>query len=441
MLFSVCVCLCLNIVVSADTAVAQTPQIDAKTAPFEHYAGVYESNSNGFWSVAIFDPGDGQNRFLFTDFVTGSIRVLAPAENDIFTAGSSFLIASPVESRFTFQRNGGNEATSVVCQKDGVPDEIGTKVNCRREAVTFRNGSVTLSGTLVSPSLGEQHSAVVFLHGSGALNRWSFGPFPDFFLSRGFAVLVYDKRGTGTSKGDLESSTLDDLAADGRAAIRFLKDQKGINPREIGLCGSSQGGFLAAAVASANPDVAFIVNLYGMYVPAWQQELYRTEAEMRANGFSAAEINEALAFTNEEFSVARTGRGWDDFAKTIQQSKEKKWWRYVTKGGSSLKELQHSWNTLYSYDPSRALEKVTCPVLALFGELDTSTPAAQTIANMQRALTTATNTDFTHHSFPKAGHGLLEAGNGTGSEIEKATRFAPGVFESMTTWLRQHHFI
>jgi len=435
------VCLYLNIAAVTQTTVAGPLQIDAKTAPFERYAGVYESNSKGFLSLAIFDPGDGQNRFLFTDFDTGVIRVLAATENDVFTAGPSFLIASPVESRLTFHRKGSDEATSVVCHRDGVPDQIGTKVNCRREAVTFRNGSVTLSGTLVSPAVGAQHSAVVFLHGSGALNRWSFGPFPDFFLSRGFAVLVYDKRGTGTSKGDLESSTLDDLAADGRAAIRFLKDQKGINPRQIGLCGSSQGGFLAAAVASANPDVAFIVNLYGMYVPAWQQELYRTEAEMRANGLSEAEITEALAFTNEEFTVAKTGRGWDDLAKTIQQSKEKKWWEYVTKGGSSLKELQHSWRTLYSYDPSLALEKVACPVLALFGELDTSTPVTQTIANMQRALTTATNTDFTHHSFPKAGHGLLEAGNGTGSEIAKATRFAPGVFESMTTWLRQHHLM
>ncbi len=435
------ICLYLNVAASAHTAVAQPPQSDAKTAPFEHYAGVYESNSKGFLSMAIFDPGDGQNRFLFTDFDTGSIRVLAPAENDVFTAGPSFLLPSPVESRLTFQRNGSDEATSVVCHRDGVPDQIGTKVNCRREAVTFRNGSVTLSGTLESPAVGAQHAAVVFLHGSGPLNRWSFGPFPDFFLSRGFAVFVYDKRGTGTSKGDLESSTLDDLAADGRAAIQFLKDQKGINPRQIGLCGSSQGGFLAAAVASANPDVAFIVNLYGMYVPVWQQELYRTEAEMRADRLSEAEITEALAFMNNEFTVARTGRGWDDLAKTIQQSKDKKWWGYMTKGGSSLKELNHYWRTLYSYDPSLALEKVTCPVLALFGELDKSTPVAQTIANMQRALTIATNTDFTHQSFSKAGHGLLEVNTGASNEIAKATRFAPGVFESMTTWLRQHHFM
>lgn len=422
------------------TAVAQTPGENAKNTSFERHAGVYKGNSNTFLSLAIFDPGDGQNRFLFTDFDTGVIRVLSPVEKDVFTAGPGLLVASPVESRLTFHRNEKDETTSVTCHKDGVPDQAGTKVSCTREAVTFRNGSVSLSGTLISPAGSGPHSAVVFLHGSGALNRWSLGPFPDFFLSRGLAVLVYDKRGTGSSKGDLNSSTLGDLAADGRAAVQFLKGRKSMNPKQIGLCGPSQGGFLAAAVASANPDVAFIVDLYGMCVPVWQQELYRTEAEMRAAMLSKEEITEALAFTNNQFTVAKTGLGWDDFAKTIQQAKDKKWWNYVTKGGSSLKELRDTWRALYSYDPSLAFEKVTCPVLALFGELDTSTPVAQTIANMERALKAAGNTQFTHRSFSKAGHGLLEASTGAQSEIPKATRFAPGVFEAMTTFLRRHHF-
>jgi pimeloyl-ACP methyl ester carboxylesterase len=433
--------LCLSTAAAiTQTAVAQTPEENAKNTPFERHAGVYKCNSKAFLSLAIFDPGDGQDRLLFTDFDTGVIRVLAPLERDVFTAGPGLLMASPVESRLTFHRNESDETTSVICHKDGVPDQSGTKVSCTREEVTFRNGSITIAGTLISPAGSAQHSAVAFLHGSGPLNRWSFGPFPDFFLSRGLAVLVYDKRGTGTSKGDLNSSNFDDLAADGRAAVQFLKSQKSINPKQIGLCGSSQGGFLAAAVASANPDVAFIVNLYGMYVPAWQQELYRTEAEMRAAKLSEEEIAEAVAFTNNQFAVARTGLGWDDFAKTIQQAKDKKWWDYVTKGGSSLKELSDSWRTVYSYDPSLALEKVTCPVLALFGELDTSTPVAQTITNMERALKAAKNTKFTHRSFSKAGHGLLEVSSGAQSEIPKATRLAPGVFETMTTFLRQHHF-
>src|SRR5713101_4026813 len=117
------ICLYLNMAASAHTAVAQPPQGDAKTAPLEHYAGVYESNSKGFLSLAIFDPGDGQNRFLFTDFDTGVTRVLSPAERDVFTAGPGLLMASPVELRLTFHRNKSDETSNVVCHRDSVPDQ------------------------------------------------------------------------------------------------------------------------------------------------------------------------------------------------------------------------------------------------------------------------------------------------------------------------------
>jgi hypothetical protein len=48
----------------------------------------------------------------------------------------------------------------------------------------------------------------MLLLGSGPLTRYSFGPCPHFFTSLGFAVLIYDKRGTGASTGvRLDAST------------------------------------------------------------------------------------------------------------------------------------------------------------------------------------------------------------------------------------------
>ena len=38
-------------------------------------------------------------------------------------------------------------------------------------------------------------SAPSSLHGSGPLTRYSFGPYPHFFMSLGFAVVIYDKPG------------------------------------------------------------------------------------------------------------------------------------------------------------------------------------------------------------------------------------------------------
>jgi hypothetical protein len=84
---------------------------------------------------------------------------------------------------------------------------------------------------------------------------------------------------------------------------------------------------------------------------------------------------------------------------------------------------------------------VICPVLALFGELDKSTPVPQTVLNMERALTKAGNKDFTFKVFPKGIHGLLEGETGVSSEIPRLKRFVPGLFDTMSDWLRKRGFI
>lgn len=412
---------------------AQTAVVPDSFAPF---VGVYKSNTGDFLSIAKFDLGDGQNRLLFTDFRSGVVRILSPASEYNFTGGTGLLVNPPVEIQINFVKNKRDEVASLFWQQNGLARKPANKINLQREEISFRNGEVKLSGTLITPAAKGVHPAVVLLHGSGALNRYSFGPFPDFFLSRGYSVLIYDKRGTGASSGNLPKSAFDDLAADGRAAVEFLKSRKEINSRQIGLCGSSQGGFLAALVAAENRDVAFIVNLYGMYVPAWQQELYRAELEMRENNLTKDEIAEALDFIKLGFDVGRTGQGWEKFAEQMQQAKNKKWFDYVLKS-NSLDELQSDWRNIYSYEPAVALKKVTVPVLALFGSLDNSTPVPQTVSNMRKALSIAGNKKFTYKIFPKGNHGLLEAEKGGNGEIPKLKRFVPELFDTMTVWLNK----
>lgn len=92
------------------------------------------------------------------------------------------------------------------------------------EAVTFRNGAVTLSGSLYVPTTPGKHPAIVFLQGSGPEIRWGANRFwSDYFARRGVAALIYDKRGSGESTGDWKTSTFDDLANDAAAAIALLR--------------------------------------------------------------------------------------------------------------------------------------------------------------------------------------------------------------------------
>jgi pimeloyl-ACP methyl ester carboxylesterase len=80
-----------------------------------------------------------------------------------------------------------------------------------------------------------------------------------------------------------------------------------------------------------------------------------------------------------------------------------------------------------SFSPLPALERVRCPVLGLWGKFDESTDAADAARNMRATLSKSGNRDVTVKIFPNANHALMEMPSGN--------RMAPGVFETLRTWL------
>jgi len=65
----------------------------------------------------------------------------------------------------------------------------------------------------------------------------------------GVASLRFDFYGSGESDGEFRQMTLRGEIADGRAAVAFLRKQKGIDPKRLGLLGLSLGGAVAATLA------------------------------------------------------------------------------------------------------------------------------------------------------------------------------------------------
>src|ERR1700676_3789475 len=104
--------------------------------------------------------------------------------------------------------------------------------------VTFRNGAVTLAGTLALPRAPARHAAVVLIHGSGPQSRWGTNRYvADRFARAGIAALAYDKRGSGDSGGDWRTATYADLARDALAAVALLAARPDIDPARIGVHG------------------------------------------------------------------------------------------------------------------------------------------------------------------------------------------------------------
>ena len=404
-------------------------------AKYAQYIGNYQFEPGKVMTIAPFDEL-GPDAVVFTDFETGRIGMLTPTSESIFTAGPGLLVNSPVESKITFLKNKEGEVTGLTWEQNGGPARTANKVKLGREDVSFRSGSAVLSGTLISPPANGPRPAVVCLHGSGQSSRNNFGPFPYFFAAQGFAVLVYDKRGVGASTGNLGQATFDDFADDAVAAVQFLKSRRDIDPRQIGLWGISQGGFLAGMAAARSREVAFVINTSGMEVPAWQQESYRVEAQAKADGLPEDDVAEAKAYMSQVVEVARTGQGWEKLASMQQAGKNKRWFPYADHP-PSLENAVQLWQREWSFNPAPALEKVTCPYLAIYGELDTLTPLPQTIANIEAALKKAGNKDYTIKVFPKADHPMLEAETGGRQELPRLRRFVPGYWGTMAEWLQK----
>jgi alpha/beta superfamily hydrolase len=182
------------------------------------------------------------------------------------------------------------------------------------EDVVFTNGNIKLAGTLTIPKIEGRHPAIVMITGSGPLNRDEeylgfkiFKKIADHFTQQGIATLRYDSRGVGGSTGNVFLSTFPDFANDVMAAIDFLKNRSEINSTQIGLCGHSEGGFIAPLCASNSDDVAFIILISGGGHIGEKLFLAQSELLMKADGESEDKINEILKSQKELLSLILEG--------------------------------------------------------------------------------------------------------------------------------------
>jgi pimeloyl-ACP methyl ester carboxylesterase len=304
----------------------------------------------------------------------------------------------------------------------------------KQEEVGFRNGDVTLSGTLLLPLTKETHPAVLFLHGAGSEGRYGARFLAEYFTRYGIAALIYDKRGVGKSTGDWKRSDFSDLAGDAIAGIHFLQQRNEINPKQIGLYGHSQGGMLAPLAASRSKDVAFVISGAGSAVPVYESEINSITNQVRAQGISGIDLVEATDFIKLWVSVMRTGKGWEQFDPAIEKARGTKWFPmlHVPPKDNWIWAFH---KRIYDYNAADYWAQVSVPVLVIYGERDLYVPVGQSILNIDRALSKAKNRDYTILVLPRASHAF-------NIEPEAGQRFewwhmASGFPDLLTAWINQ----
>lgn len=277
----------------------------------------------------------------------------------------------------------------------------------KEEEVSFINGDITLAGTLRTPLKNGKHPAIFLLQGSGDADRMAESFYADFFASKGYSTLIYDKRGTGKSTGNWEITSFEEFASDALAGIHFLQSLTNVDPKKVGLWGRSHGGMIAPLAASLSRDVAFVINVSGNALPVTENIIYGMQSNMRAGGFPESIIKEATSYQIQKYKVAKTGLGWEAFQTRIKklQAENATWLTQYAGIPKSLETLQFFWKTQFYYEPLIYWQKLTIPSLSIYGGLDKSQPVSQIDASLRKSL--SKNKQASIKVFTTADHAIL----------------------------------
>ncbi len=251
--------------------------------------------------------------------------------------------------------------------------------------LSFRDGSHTLSGTLLLPAGPGPHPVVSFVHGDGAQTRGleQYALVMNAFLKAGIACYSWDKLGTGQSQGPDQSSwlnqTMRDRANEAGAAMAMLAQRSELDAKGAGLIGFSQGAWVLADIAqSGHADrrtaPAFLITVGGAVDWAGQGD-YFTRMRLQRAGIHDTQAQQAVIDWQHAAPQPDVTLSHADYARA--------WQAYVRASpppqGESVEPLSPQRYRFIALnrraDVSAGLSRAQVPYLAVWGQQDLNVDA------------------------------------------------------------------
>lgn len=314
---------------------------------------------------------------------------------------------------------------------------------------------IQLAGTLTLPDENGTYPTVILISGSGPQNRdeeiLGHKPFlviADYLTKQGIGVLRFDDRGVGLSTGKHATATSADFASDVQAGIDYLKTRKGVDKSKIGLMGHSEGGLIAPMVAQQNSDVAFLVLLAALGLPASDILLKQIEEVGRIRGNSEDLIQEDLTLSAQAYQLIVQENDEavlkqklsqlfaEAYDNTTEEERQKAGKKEDFVAGQ-VQSLTSPWFRYFlKHQPQAVLNKVTCPVLALNGENDLQVAATENLAAISSALQQGGNQQITVQEMKGLNHLFQHSSTGNPSEYRTIDEtFAPEALRLISNWI------
>lgn len=232
--------------------------------------------------------------------------------------------------------------------------------------ITLRDGTQIPATLRVPVGVDGLVPGVVFIHGTGTDSYKDFSREAKYITSTGIITLVPEKRTENytTTHRDYEA-----LAEDYSDAFDYLVTQvTGVDPRRSGVYGVSEGCFISPIVATSRDDVSFVALVSAPVLPIREQGALAADAYLRNLGAPERLIRAIPRLIGQDF-------GSDTFA-------------YI------------------DFDVSQYQQRMTMPVLMLYGTADMSMPTVQGPLIMREDLAQGGNKDLTVRYYDGADHGL-----------------------------------
>jgi uncharacterized protein len=313
------------------------------------------------------------------------------------------------------------------------------------EEIQFTNGAVQLKGTAYLPKSGNNLAAVVVLHHAGLPTRDAnlYRHLCEGLPAIGIAVLVYDRRGSGQSSGDLNKADYETLADDAVAGQHALAKFSRIAPNKIGFWGLSQGGWLAVLAAGRTKDAAFAIAVSAPLVTADEQMQFATRNLFTIRGYSQSDVQDMLAARKAWTGYLHRRGSRDEAVDALRKAEAKPWFdiSYLPRASQLTNDPEQDPNRRrLDDDPIAAARQAKVPLLFLYADSDPWVPVGESVKRLQSLARELPNIQYAVVS--NANHEMMFPGNEKMQVDQETTRNeapqATTYFMFLASWLTRH---
>ena len=337
---------------------------------------------------------------------------------------------------------GGGQAT---CQIPSDPWHVAATSPALSGEIQFNNGAAHLRGTVYFPKSGNHLAAVVVLHHAGLPTRDAnlYRHLCEGLPAIGIAVLVYDRRGSGQSSGDLGKADYETLADDAVAGQHALAKLPQIDPNKIGFWGLSQGGWLAVLAAGRSKDAAFAISVSAPLVTADEQMQFATRNLLTVRGYSSLDVQDMLVARRAWIRYLHRKGSRDEAAEALRKAEAKPWFdiAYLPKASQLTNDPEHDPNRKrLDDDPMAAVQQARVPLLFLYADSDPWVPVADSVKRLQSLAMKIPTIGYA--VVANANHEMMFPEDETMQVDQETTRKeapqAPSYFMLVAAWITRH---